>query len=87
VYYGGAAPAGMKGDANGDGKVNAQDRVILNRYLAKWAGYEAQIKDMDGSGYSYNMDINNDGKVNAQDRVILNRYLAKWGGIYNDYFD
>ena len=60
------------GDVNGDGKVNAQDRVILTRYLAKWKGY-----------YSINTaaaDVNDDGKINAQDRVILTRYLAKWKG-------
>ena len=69
------------GDANNDGKVNAQDRVILSRYLAKWPGYENQIVS------KASMDINNDGKVNAQDRVILSRYLAKWGGEYDTYFE
>ena len=68
------------GDANNDGKVNAQDRVIFSRYLAKWHGYTEQIVDMDA------MDINNDGFVNAKDRVILSRYLAKWGGEYEEYF-
>ena len=68
------------GDVNNDGKVNATDRRILARYLAKWAGYEEQIVSWDAA------DINKDGKVNATDRRILARYLAKWGGEYDTYF-
>ena len=67
------------GDVNDDGNVNAQDRLILSRYLAKWDGYAAQIISMDAA------DINGDGSVNAQDRLILSRYLAKWDG-YESYF-
>ena len=80
VSYLSDAATGLIGDANGDGKVNAQDRVILSRYLAKWPGYDEQIVNMAA------MDINKDTKVNAQDRVILSRYLAKWGGEYDEYF-
>lgn len=28
------------GDVNGDGVVNAKDRMILTRHIAKWQGYE-----------------------------------------------
>lgn len=68
------------GDVNGDGKVNAQDRLILSRYIAKWDGYEERIVDMRAA------DVNSDGKVNAQDRLILSRYIAKWDG-YSSYFE
>ena len=72
---------GLIGDANGDGKVNAADRVILSRHLAKWPGYTAeQILNFES------LDINKDNKVNALDRIILSRYLAKWGGEYDTYF-
>ena len=60
------------GDANGDGEVNAKDRMMLTRYLAKWSGYES----VDTSA----ADLNNDGEVNAKDRMILTRHLAKWQG-------
>lgn len=60
------------GDANGDGEVNAKDRMMLTRYLAKWSGYENV--DMTVA------DVNNDGEVNAKDRMILTRHLAKWSG-------
>ena len=73
-----------KGDINGDGKVNAQDRVILSRYLAKWSEYSNAI--VAGERTWDAADVNGDGKVNAQDRVILSRYLAKWSE-YNSYFE
>ena len=68
------------GDINVDGKVNAKDKAILNRYLAGWKDYDKQIKDWDAA------DINRDEKINAKDKAILNRYLAGWKG-YDKYFD
>lgn len=62
----------ISGDSNGDGVVNAKDRMHLTRYLAKWSGYE----NIDFS----DADVNNDGQINAKDRMILTRYLAKWSG-------
>ena len=70
----------IKGDTDGNGIVNAADRVLLSKYLAGWSGIAEQIPDINA------IDINNDGKVNAKDRVILSRYLAKWGEPYNSYF-
>ncbi len=67
------------GDVNQDGSVDATDRMILSRYLAKWDGYAAKIKSMDAA------DIDRNGKVEAKDRMILARYLAKWDG-YSQYF-
>lgn len=60
------------GDANGDGFINAKDRMMLTRYLAKWTGYENI--NMIGA------DANKDGIINAKDRMILTRCLAKWSG-------
>ncbi|MBR5365641.1 MAG: hypothetical protein IK132_05320, partial [Clostridia bacterium] len=67
------------GDVNQDGSVDATDRMILSRYLAKWDGYAAKIKSMDAA------DIDRNGLVEAKDRMILARYLAKWTG-YESYF-
>ena len=75
------APTLRRGDANGDGEINAIDRVLLARYLANWNGAANQFVNIDA------MDINKDGAVNAKDRVILSRYLANWHGIYDTYFE
>lgn len=60
------------GDINSDGSVNAKDRMMLTRYLAKWSGYE----DINMTA----ADVNNDDVVNAKDRMILTHHLAKWQG-------
>ena len=70
----------ITGDADGDGKVGMDDRVLLSRYLAGWPGVAEQIPSINA------LDINKDGKVNAKDRMILSRYLASWGEPYNSYF-
>ncbi|MBO5420427.1 MAG: hypothetical protein J6A67_00600, partial [Clostridia bacterium] len=62
------------GDVNNDGNVNTLDRVILTRYIAKWAEYPAESINMVAA------DVNCDGSVNTLDRVILTRYIAHWGG-------
>ena len=62
----------QRGDADGDGKVDAADRIRLMRCLAKWKGYE----DID----SVTADVNTDGKVDTKDRIILARHIAKWKG-------
>ena len=72
-------PKLIPGDVNDDGEVDATDRMILSRYLAKWDGYAAKIKSMDAA------DIDRNGLVEAKDRMILARYLAKWDG-YSQYF-
>ena len=67
------------GDVNNDNAVNAKDRMMLTRYLAKWTDYENI--DMTAA------DVNNDGEVNAKDRMILTRHLAKWQGYETLPFD
>lgn len=73
------APSVTPGDVNQDGEVNATDRMILARYLAKWEGYEEKIKSMEAA------DIDRNGLVEAKDRMILARKLAGWSG-YDQYF-
>ena len=68
------------GDVDGNGRVNAQDRLILSRYIAQWDGYAERIEDMRAA------DIDGNGRVNAQDRLILSRYIAQWDG-YSSYFE
>ena len=69
----------MIGDLNGDGVVNAKDRTLLSRYVAKWDGYTT-LENPDAA------DINGDGAINAKDRTFLSRYVAKWDG-YAQYFE
>lgn len=56
------------GDLDGNGRVNDQDSILLDRYLAEW----------DNLIYDENADMNGDGKVNDQDSIILARTLAGW---------
>ena len=79
-YWAGQA-AYLIGDADDNGVVDARDRMLFSRYLAKWDGYDASVINMGA------MDINGDGSVTTKDRVILSRYLAKWGREYSSYFD
>ncbi len=64
---------------NGDGNVDATDRMILARYLAGWEGYEAKITNKKAA------DVDKSGAIDAKDRMILARYLAGWAG-YDSYF-
>lgn len=57
----------LKGDVNGDGKVNAKDWSILKKHLngtEKLTGQELEYAD-----------INGDGKVNAKDWSMLKKHL------------
>ncbi|MBQ8118994.1 MAG: GBS Bsp-like repeat-containing protein [Lachnospiraceae bacterium] len=63
---------GLKGDINGDGTVNAKDRMYLARALAGWDGYTVPDVEL--------ADFNVDGAVNAKDRMYLARKLAGWEG-------
>lgn len=62
----------VSGDANGDSWINAKDRMMLTRYIAKWTSYE--------NINMFGADVNNDGVIDAKDRMILTRCLAKWQG-------
>ncbi len=63
--------SGICGDVNGDGSVNAADRMTLTRFLAHWNGV-AIISSV--------ADLNLDGEITAGDRMVLTRHLANWQG-------
>lgn len=54
------------GDANGDGRINAQDYLILKRVVLKTHTAEVPLS---------NMDVNGDGHINAIDYILLKRYI------------
>ena len=56
----------LPGDANGDGKVNAPDLILLRQYLAGW---DVTI---------HAADCNGDGQTTALDLIRLRQYLAGW---------
>ena len=56
----------LSGDANGDGKVNAPDLILLRQYLAGW---DVTI---------HAADCNGDGQTTALDLIRLRQYLAGW---------
>lgn len=61
--------AGIKGDVNGDGKVNTLDAVKILQYVAK--------KIVLTSKQSLVADVNGDGKINTLDAVKILQYVAK----------
>lgn len=64
---------GVKGDANGDGKLRASDAAFIAQTLA-----EASIAGKKISVNEYpNADFNNDGKVTASDAAAIAKYLAE----------
>ena len=62
----------MLGDVNGDGAVDAKDRMTITRHIAKWKGYESIDKTA--------ADVNSDGAIDAKDRMVITRHIAKWKG-------
>ena len=62
------------GDINEDGSIDNLDRMVLNRLLAKWDGYDYAISTIS--------DIDQNGVINDTDVTILNQYLANWDGEY-----
>ena len=58
----------LKGDLNGDGKVNIRDLGLLQQHLNGW---EVEIlTDV--------ADLNADGKINIRDLGLLQQYLNGW---------
>ena len=68
------------GELNGDGEIDASDRMLLVRYLADRTGFEGKLADPAAA------DANGDGQSNGLDRLILARDLAHWEG-YETYFE
>ena len=69
----------IKGDVNSDGEVDNRDAMILDRYVAEWAGYADRIKNMDAA------DLDRKGSVDNRDAMILDRVVAGWTGYYEKY--
>ena len=64
---------GVKGDANGDGKLRASDAAFIAKTLA-----EASVKGEKVTAENYpNADFNGDGKVTAADAAAIAKYLAE----------
>ena len=63
----GEAPAGMKGDVNGDGKLSTLDLSKLRKHLA----------DKSNAVNTDNADINSDGKISTLDLSKLRKLLAQ----------
>ncbi len=72
-----AGGTGNVGDLDGNGQVEAADRMILARFIAGWDEYS----DIDTDA----ADIDGNGKVTPKDRMILSRYIDGWAG-YDEYF-
>ena len=64
----------IKGDVNGDGKVNSADGVFLDRSLLE-KGHK-MFKALDAL-QKIILDLNGDGKVNTADGVLLDRSLLE----------
>ena len=79
IYDPGSEQTVIVGDVDRSGEVDADDRMMLARYLAHWGGIYDEI-DMEAA------DVDGSGEVDADDRMILARYLAHWGGVYDTYF-
>lgn len=61
-------PQYLKGDINGDGRVNNRDAARLMQYLAGW----------DVEYVETALDVNGDGRINNRDAARLMQYLAGW---------
>jgi hypothetical protein len=64
-------PGGVKGDINGDGKVDINDAIYLAKHALGWVGYEMIYA---------NGDVNCDGKVNINDATYLAKHALGWAG-------
>ena len=55
------------GDANGDGKIDSRDAVVIKKYVAGFTGFTI---DLDAA------DVNADGKVDTRDAVKILKKIA-----------
>ena len=61
----------LLGDVNGDGSINAQDASLIQQYVARKFGNDAE-------GFSVvAADVNGDGEVTAQDASLVQQYAAR----------
>ena len=78
-----ASNGGRRGDANGDGEVNAQDLIELRKYLANYD------YDQDVAVYEIceSADFDKDGRLGLTDLVALRKYLANVDSNFVDIAD
>lgn len=69
--YPGTEQLALKGDLNGDGEINADDKTLFSKYLVGEKGIELNeaAADLDG-----------DGKASAGDYALLAKYISGWKG-------
>ncbi|MDY0276569.1 MAG: InlB B-repeat-containing protein [Acholeplasma sp.] len=65
----------LKGDINGDGRVNANDTNALNNHISKKT--QVDLSKLIAA------DVNGDGRVNANDTNALNNHISKKKLIYD----
>ncbi len=62
------------GDANGDGKINSSDVILLKKYIANYDGKTGTSSvNLPGCG-----DANGDGKTTSADIILLKKYIANY---------
>lgn len=60
------------GDANGDGKVNSADIILIKKYVANFD----KSTGTSTVEVSLGADANGDGKINSSDIILLKKYIA-----------
>lgn len=68
-YY---VPTFIYGDANGDGKVNSADIILIKKYVANFD----KSTGTSTVEVSLGADANGDGKINSSDIILLKKYIA-----------
>lgn len=68
----------LRGDANADGRVSADDAIIAARYSAGYGNYRDKYSKT-------SVDVNKDGFVTADDAIILARCSAGYGSYRERY--
>ncbi len=75
--YGEEPPGGgnqnkvLKGDVNGDNKVNSSDMLLMKQYVL------GIIEEFPGEDGVVAADVNNDNKVNSSDMLLMKQYLLE----------
>ena len=61
----------LKGDIDGNGKVDLNDAIYLAKHVLEWSGYEV---------IHANGDIDGNGKVDTNDATYLAKHVLGWKG-------